>query len=113
MPYPRQGEVYFWPAIPANHPMGSKTRRWVVVSCDRYNQHSDSVLACPVTSHPPDPLDVAVSRTPHNGLDHDSAMVCDLVSPILQDELTSPVGRVSFDIVEQVLDRLRMIVYGK
>lgn len=111
--HPRQGEIFFWPDVPENHPMGTKRRRWVVVSCDPYNRHSESVLACPVTSHPPDLLDIAIPKTPHNRLDHDSAMEANLITPILKEELGAPVGRVTFEIIAQVVDRMTMIVFGK
>ncbi|MGQ9648608.1 MAG: type II toxin-antitoxin system PemK/MazF family toxin [Phycisphaerae bacterium] len=51
---PRQGEVYAWPAVKDNDPMGSRqTHGWVVVSRDAFNESSGHVLACPLTSYAP------------------------------------------------------------
>jgi mRNA-degrading endonuclease toxin of MazEF toxin-antitoxin module len=110
MAEPLQGEVYVWPDVKPNHPMGAKPRIWAVVSRDRFNAHSSHVLACPLASYPPNALDIEVKATPHNRLDHDSALVPRMITPILKDELTSPRGRLPRNVVAQVLDRLRMIL---
>jgi len=108
---PLQGEVYYWPKIKKNHPMGDeKTHRWVVVSRDAFNKGSEHVLACPLTSYPPTKLDIEVKKTPHNRLDHDSSLLPRMISPILKEELGEPVTRLTKTATGQVLDRLRMIV---
>ncbi|MBN1490647.1 MAG: type II toxin-antitoxin system PemK/MazF family toxin [Phycisphaerae bacterium] len=108
---PLQGEVYYWPQIKKNHPMGDqKVHRWVVVSRDVFNKGSAHVLACPLTSYLPTALDIEVKKTPHNRLDHDSALLPRMISPILKDELGEPIARLSGSVTQHVLDRLRMIV---
>ncbi len=107
---PRQGEIYTWPDVPPDHPMGSKPHRWVVVSSDTFNEKGRHVLACPVTSYAPTEIDVGIRRTPHNSLQHDSAMVPAMITPILKRRLTSAVGRVDKSTVHQVVDRLSIIV---
>ena len=108
---PRQGEVYIWPRIKDNHPMGSrKQHRWVVVSRDAFNESSSHVLACPVTSYPPTVLDIEVKKTPHNKLDHDSALLPRMITPILKEELGEALTRLPKQVTGLVLDRLRMIV---
>lgn len=108
---PHQGEVYIWPQVKDNHPMGSKKKHcWVVVSRDAFNESSNHVLACPLTSYPPNNLDIEVKKTPHNKLDHDSALLPRMITPILKDELGDPLSRLPKQITREVLDRLRMIV---
>ncbi len=108
---PLQGEVYIWPQVKDNHPMGSKKKHcWVVVSRDAFNESSSHVLACPLTSYPPNNLDIEVKKTPHNKLDHDSALLPRMITPILKDELGEPISRLPKQITREVLDRLRMIV---
>ncbi len=107
---PRQGEIYFWPAVPVEHPMGPEPHRWVVVSSDTFNDHAGHVLACPVTSYPPREIDVGVRRTPHNSLQHDSAMIAAMITPIPKSKLTSAIGRVDRRTVGQVVDRLSIII---
>lgn len=110
MASPLQGEVYYWPAVKANHPMGDrKTHRWVVVSRDAFNQASAHVLACPLTSYPPTLLDIQVKATPHNRLDHDSSLLPRMITPILKEELDEAIARLPKEATRQVLDRLRMI----
>ncbi len=110
---PRQGEMYFWPEVSENHPMGEADHRWVVISSDRFNTHSQHVLACPVTSYPATALDIAVRPTPHNGLRHDSSVLPRMITPILKSELGTPCGRLGFDIVKQTVPRLQMIVEAR
>jgi mRNA-degrading endonuclease toxin of MazEF toxin-antitoxin module len=111
MTEPLQGEIYFWPAIKDNHPMGDKkVHRWVVVSRDAFNEKSSHVLACPLTSHPPTAIDVAVKATPHNRLDYDSALLPRMITPILKEELGKPIARLPKAETSQVLDRIRMII---
>lgn len=111
MANPLQGEVYFWPAIEGNHPMGSrKTHRWVVVSRDAFNEASTHVLACPLTSYPPTSLDIEVKKTPHNKLEHNSALLARMITPILKKELIDPIARMPSTITGQVLDRIRLLI---
>jgi mRNA-degrading endonuclease toxin of MazEF toxin-antitoxin module len=108
---PLQGEVYYWPAVKKNHPMGDqKVHRWVVVSRDVFNQSGEYVLACPLTSHSPTGLDIQVKATPHNRLDHDSALLPRMITPILKEELDEVITRLPKDITRQVLDRLRLVI---
>lgn len=88
----------------------AKTHRWVVISRDVFNKHSEYVLACPLTSHRPTELDVQVTKTPHNKLSHDSSLLPRMITPILKDELDDPVTRLPKAVTSQVLDRLRMII---
>lgn len=109
----RQGEVFHWPQTPG-HPMGPKGHMWVVISSDVFNRHNSHVMACPLTSHPATELDVAVRKTPHNFLAHDSALRVGMMTPIAQEELQhDPIGRLPFGIVKQVTDRLRIIVEAR
>lgn len=111
MSEPLQGEIYFWPRIKDNHPMGDeKTHRWVIVSRDVFNERSLHVLACPLTSYPPTALDIEVKKTPHNGLTHDSSLLPRMITPILKEELGPPIARLPRAITSQVLDRLQMLV---
>ena len=108
---PRQGEVYFWPEIKENHPMGDEiTHRWVVVSRDAFNKGSPHVLACPLTSYAPTSLDIGVKKTPHNKLRHDSAILPRMITPILKEELGEAITRLPPNVTCQVLDKLRMLV---
>lgn len=108
---PLQGEVYYWPAIEANHSMGDrKTHRWVIVSRNAFNSSSEYILACPLTSYPPTALDIAVSRTPHNRLDHDSALLPRMITPILKAELADALTQLPPQVTRQVLDKIRMII---
>ena len=109
MPDPRQGEVYQWPTS-GSHPMGVKTRLWVVVSRDVFNKHSSHVLICPLTSYPATPLDIPVQATPHNPLSHDSSLLPRMITPVLKDRLGPCLGRLSRTVLSPVLDRLRMII---
>ena len=91
--------------------MGSRKKHyWVIVSRDAFNEASQHVLACPLTSYPPNVLDIEVRKTPHNKLDHDSALLPRMITPILKDELGKPITRLPTQVTSQVLDRLRMIV---
>ena len=105
-----QGGIYRWPDVPENHPMGHKRRMWVVVSRDAFNEHADHVLACPLTSYPPTALDIAVKRTPHNLLDHDSSMLPRMITPILKSELGDALGQVSREPMQMILEKLRLIL---
>ena len=59
---PLQGEVYHWPQIKKNHPMGSETiHKWVIVSRDAFNESSSHVLGCPLTSYPATAIDIEVT----------------------------------------------------
>ena len=108
---PRQGEVYIWPAVKDNHPMGSKkVHRWVVVSRDAFNESSSHVLACPLTSYPATVLDIGVKKTPHNKLDHDSSLLPRMITPILKEELGEATTQLPKQVISEVLDRLRIIV---
>ncbi len=108
---PLQGEVYFWPKIEPNHPMGDKkVHRWVVVSRDAFNEASEHVLACPLTSYPATPLDVEVQATPHNKLSHDSSLLPRMITPILKEELGEPDTRLPTSVTKQVLDRIRILI---
>ncbi len=107
---PRQGEIYFWPDVPTEHPMGPESHRWVVVSSNTFNEHAGHVLACPVTSYPPREIDVVLRRTPHNSLQRDSAMIAAMITPIPKSMLSSAIGRVDKRTVGQVVDRLSIIV---
>ncbi len=109
---PRQGEVYIWHIIKkGNHPMGSeKTHRWVVVSRDAFNESSNHVLACPLTSYQAKALDIEVKKTPHNRPDHDSSCLPRMITPILKEELGESITRLPKQVTGEVLDRLRIIV---
>ncbi|MHC4444303.1 MAG: type II toxin-antitoxin system PemK/MazF family toxin [Planctomycetota bacterium] len=108
---PLQGEVYCWPQIKKNHPMGDvKTHKWVIVSRDAFNENSNHVLGCPLTSYPPTAIDVEVKATPHNKLDHDSSLLARMITPILKEELGQPITRLPPNITGQVLDRIRMLI---
>lgn len=111
MTEPLQGEVYFWPAVKDNHPMGDqKVHRWAVVSRDVFNQNSKYVLACPITSYPPTALDIGIKATPHNRLNHDSSLLPRMITPILKEELTEPITRLPANLLKPVIDRLRLII---
>jgi mRNA-degrading endonuclease toxin of MazEF toxin-antitoxin module len=108
-----QGEIYHWAAIPPEHPMASKPHMWVVVSSSLFNKAHDHVMACPLTSHPATRVDVHVPDTPQDPLTHDSSLRVSMMSPILRNQLSKPIGRLSFKIVRQVIERLRIIVEAK
>lgn len=111
MAEPLQGEVYFWPKIEENHPMGDeKVHRWVVVSRDAFNKASDHILACPLTSYAATEIDVSVKATPHNNLSHDSSLLPKMITPILKEELGKSTTRLRGSVTGQVLDRLRMLI---
>jgi len=110
MSTPVQGGIHYWQHVPANHPVRQKRCRWVVVSRTVFNEHSDHVLACPLTRYTATPLDIAVRKTPHNSLDDDSAMIVPMISPILKVELSEAIGRVGTSQMQFVLDRLRILV---
>jgi mRNA-degrading endonuclease toxin of MazEF toxin-antitoxin module len=94
--------------------MGSKGHMWVVISSDVFNGTNSYVMGCPLTSYPPAPIDVAVQKTPHNCLAHDSALRVGMMTPIDKADLQhAPLGRVPFSVVVQVTDRLRMIVEAR
>jgi mRNA-degrading endonuclease toxin of MazEF toxin-antitoxin module len=108
-----QGAVYYWPALPAGHPMGIKPHMWVVVSSAVFNETHNHVMACPLTSYPATAIDVHVPDTPHDPLSHDSALRVCMMTPILKRHLTDPVGRLPFKIVQQVTERLRISVEAR
>ena len=111
MAEPQQGEIYHWPEVRANHPMGDhKIHMWVVVSRDAFNRHSNHVLACPLTSYPPTEIDIEVKATPHNRLSHNSALLARMITPILKEELSTPVVRLPASVVGHVLESLRLII---
>ena len=111
MAEPLQGEMFFWPEIKDNHPMGDdEVHRWVVISRDAFNQGSDHVLACPVTSYPATAIDIEVKATPHNKLSHDSSLLPRMMTPILKEELGKPISRLPPSVTGQVLDRLRILI---
>lgn len=110
MSFPQQGEIYRWPDVADNHPMGVKSRRWVVVSRNAFNEGSGHVLACPITSSPPGPPDITVEATPHNSLDHDSVIRVTMITPISKSELNSPLARLGTRYTRQVLAKLAMLV---
>ncbi|MFQ5492103.1 MAG: type II toxin-antitoxin system PemK/MazF family toxin [Phycisphaerae bacterium] len=110
MANPLQGEVYRWPDVPDKHPMSTKVRMWVVVSRDVFNKHFGYVLACPLTSYPPTQIDIPVRSTPHNPLTHDSALLARMVTPIGNDELGQPLGRLPFPTIAEVAQRLHQII---
>ncbi|GMU23233.1 MAG: hypothetical protein AMXMBFR13_33150 [Phycisphaerae bacterium] len=108
-----QGGIYFWPSVPAEHPMGTKSRMWVVISSSVFNKTHTHVMACPLTSYPVTAIDVHVPDTPHDPLSHDSALRVCMMTPILKRHLTDPVGRLPFKIVQQVTERLRIIAEAR
>src|SRR5688572_7932405 len=111
MASPLQGEVYRWPEIQGNHPMGGeKVHRWVVVSRDAFNESSDYILACPLTNYAPTALDIGVKKTPHNRLNHDSSLLPRMITPILKGELGEAITRLGEEITSQVLDRIRVLI---
>ena len=108
---PRQGEIYYWPDINENHPMGDgKIHRWVVVSRDAFNELSDHVLACPLTSHRASEIDVLIKPTPKNQLEHESSLLAKMITPISKDNLGESKGRLLPRETGQILDRLRIII---
>jgi len=106
---PLQGEIHRWDQVPENHPMADKNRKWVVVSRDVFNRANDYVLACPITSYLPTELDIAVPATPHNSLEHPSAMLPRMITPILKAELGPALGRLGSKITREVAGRLRVL----
>ncbi len=108
-----QGEIYYWPKLPAEHPMGQKSHMWVVVSSTVFNQTHNHVMACPLTSHHATAIDVAVPDTPHNPLSHESALRVSMMTPVPRRHLSDPVGRLPFRLVQQVTDRLQIIIEAK
>ena len=108
-----QGEIYLWPRLPPDHPMGQKQHMWVVISSTVFNEANSHVMACPLTSYPATAIDVHVPDTPHDPLKHDSALRVCMMTPILKRHLSDPLGRLSFRLVQQVTDRLRMIIEAK
>ena len=111
MAEPLQGEVYFWPEIEDKHPMGArKVHRWVVVTRDVFNESSDHVLACPLTSYPATAIDVEVKATPHNKLEYDSSLLPRMMTPILKEELGRPITRLPPSVTREVLGRIKILI---
>jgi mRNA-degrading endonuclease toxin of MazEF toxin-antitoxin module len=108
-----QGEVYYWSDLPPDHPMGQKQHMWVVISSSLFNELNKHVMACPLTSYAATPLDVPVARTPHNRLQHDSALRVSMMSPIPKARLEGPIARLPFEIVCEVTSRIEAIIRGR
>jgi len=104
-----RGDVFEWPNVPESHPMGSKRRKWVVVSRDSFNENSRYVLACPLTSYPPQPIDISIPKTPYNRLDHDSSLVVCMITPIKRAAMGPVISHVGRKELQPVIDRLDMI----
>jgi mRNA-degrading endonuclease toxin of MazEF toxin-antitoxin module len=105
-----RGDVFEWPNVPDDHPMGRKRRRWVVVSRESFNEDSRHILACPLTSYPPQPIDISIPKTPHNRLDHDSSLVVCMISPIKKATMGPVISHVGHKDLQPIIDRLDMIV---
>lgn len=110
MPTICRGDVFEWPDVPEDHPMGSKRLKWVVVSRESFNENSRHILACPLTSYPPQPIDISVPRTPHNRLDHDSSLVVCMITPIRKTTMGPVIAHVDHSELQPLIDRLDMIV---
>jgi len=86
---------------------------WVIISSAVFNQANSHVMACPITSYPTTAIDVHVPDTPHDPLTHDSALRVCMMTPIPKRHLSDPIGRLPFKIIQQVTDRLRIIVEAR
>jgi mRNA-degrading endonuclease toxin of MazEF toxin-antitoxin module len=104
-----RGDVFLWPSVAEDHPMGGKRRRWVVVSRDAFNDESPHILACPLTSYPAQPIDISIPKTPHNRLDHDSALIVCMITPIKKTTMGPTIAHVTRDDLQPLIDRLDMI----
>ncbi len=105
-----RGDVFEWPDVPEAHPMGSKRRKWVVVSRDSFNEESRYVLACPLTSYPPQAIDISIPKTPHNRLDHDSSLLICMITPIRKAAIRSIIAHIGRKDLQPIIDRLDMLV---
>jgi len=104
-----RGDVFEWPNVSEDHPMGSKRRKWVVVSRDPFNEESRHVLACPLTSYPAQPIDIGIAKTPHNRLDHDSSLIVCMITPIKKTTIGPVISQLARHDLQAVIDRLDMI----
>jgi len=105
-----RGDVFEWPNGSDDHPVGSKRRKWVVVSRESFNEDSRHILACPLTSYPPQPIDISVSKTPYNQLDHDSSLVVCMITPIKKTTMGPVIAHVDRRELQPLIDRLDMMV---
>ncbi len=105
-----RGDVFEWPNVPENHPMGTKRRKWVVVSRESFNEYSRHILAGPRTSDAPQPIDISIPRTPHNRLDHDSSLIVCMITPIGKTTMGPVISHVDHKDLQPIVDLLDMIV---
>ena len=104
-----RGDIFEWPDVPEDHPMGQKRRKWVVVSRDSFNEGSRHILACPLTSYPPQPIDISIRKTPHSRLDHDSALTVCMITPIKKTAMGPIISHLSRPDLQPIIDRLDML----
>jgi mRNA-degrading endonuclease toxin of MazEF toxin-antitoxin module len=107
-----RGDVFEWPNVPKDHPMGGKRRKWVVVSRDAFNEGSPHILACPLTSYPPQAIDISIRKTPHNSLDHDSSLTVCMITPIRKTTMGPVISHLGRGDLQPIIERLDMIVGG-
>lgn len=111
MRHPQRGEIWLADLAPTRGHEQSGQRPVLVLSEDLFNQGpAELVVVLPLTSTDRGvPLHVAI-HPPEGGLKHSSIVLCDAIRSVAKERLLKPWGVVSTATLEQVEDRLRILL---
>jgi mRNA interferase MazF len=108
---PLRGEVWLVSLDPTIGREQSGTRPALIISDDLFNQsHAELVIAIPITSKAKGIRSHVQVLPPEGGLGLQSYIKCEDVRSISIHRLNKRLGRVTFSTLDQVEDRLRMIL---
>jgi mRNA interferase MazF len=111
MSSPRRGEIWLADLNPTRGREQAGRRPALVVSVDLFNSGpADLIVVLPVTSTIRDiPLHVNIEKG-DGGVKNKSAVLCEAIRSVSKDRLVSRWGTVSKNVIDEVEDRLRILL---